>query len=523
MSGLTKLAGAPECSSNTARMQKGPNWITGKADIFSFGTLLSDCAAWVTGGDELRATYLRRRLSYHTKEKTFDNSGYDGCFHNGVERLPVVDNFHHEKIRRLCRPFDRVTPLILDLVENDMLLGKPIDRLNAQRLLAKFEIQIRSLDPLLYSSHIANVAPESVMPPLSDVSMVLAQPTIDVADASDTGADDIDTTSLTTSHDETSTRRPQLRITPSIGEPNSRFRDSGCGSSQTSVPPDGSLPVDQINPSPPTTPSIYSPLGGRDKDFNTEMLGEYRNAMKNGGDPDPLAQEVVEVILHNLSRRDQYFFIDDSTSMKDHAPVVKKTFLSLSWLAKRLDPDKLELSFASTPHHVIKAKKTHKLFKHVSRRKYQGDQTLMEKNFGTLVDNFLIPRLPWKVFGFDCNPWSRKRQMSVYIFTDGNWGSDPGVERPLQRLMNAIQKRDLDRNHISLHFIRFGSLPIGKKYLDFLDGYGRKDNWYVFSHKCFSGSMFANPNRDIVDVKDISHPVMDIFMGPMSPEIDNRV
>ncbi|RYP54453.1 hypothetical protein DL768_000759 [Monosporascus sp. mg162] len=299
---------------------------------------------------------------------------------------------------------------------------------------------------------------------------------------------------------------PQLRITscevdlePAVES--GQFKDSGCGSSQASNiqgPHENGTELVHRR-----TSKSSSALDARCGPLTLEELGQYRIAMKSGQDPDPLAQEVVDFILHNLAGRDQFFFIDDSTSMKDYAPVVDKTFLSLSWLTKRLDPDKLELSFASAPTAIFKAKKTKKLSKRVSEQEYRRDPTLMESSFGHLVDEVLIPRLPRKFSGLNFNPFAR-RQMSVYIFTDGNWGGKPGVERPLRRLMKKMQKRDLDRNQVSLHFIRFGSLMSGRNNLRFLDDFGRDENW------------------DIVDVKDVSHPLADILIGPMSPDVDNR-
>ncbi|RYO74951.1 hypothetical protein DL764_010633 [Monosporascus ibericus] len=441
---------SPECSHNTARMSKGPNWITSKADIFSLGALFSDCAAWIAGGRELQAKYLKRRLSYHTTNNTFQRNGYDGCFHDGIGPLPVIDDFHKE-IRRLCRPLDNITPRVVGTVQSHMLLGKPVDRLNPQKLLVKF-VQ------LLPSSRLS-----------------------------------LDLTRQIPIHYEGG-------LEPAVET--GQFKDSGSGSSQAS-----NIQVPHENGTGPVDPRMSmspSALAGRGRPLTLEELDHYRAAMKSGRDPDPLAQEVVDFILHNLAGRDQFFFIDDSTSMKDHALVVNKTFLSLSWLTKRLDPDKVELSFASAPTAIFKAKKTQKLSKRVSEQEYHRDPTLMESSFGHLVDNVLIPRLPCKSFGLNFNPFAR-RQMSVYIFTDGNWGDKPGVELPLQRLMKKMRKRDLDRSHVSLHFIRFGSLTSGRKNLHFLDEFGREERW------------------DIVDVKDVSHPLTDILIGPISQDVDNRV
>ncbi len=408
---------------------------------------------------------------------TFQSNGFDGCFHDGCERLPVIDSFHKE-IRHSCHHSDQITPHIIDLAQNYMLRDRS-NRLNAQQLSSKFETLLRSCERMLDSSDLEPTEYEVEVPQLMDTLIT-----------STSGVDRADLYTRITS-DETNMSRPRLCIVPCqsalnglephVRETNSQSTDSGYGSSQISVPSGVPHLENQTTSELPPTTGYYSPLGGRERALTIARLAEHRDAIKTGRDPNPLAQEVVEFILHNLAKRDQFFFIDDSTSMKHHAPVVEQTFLSLSWLAKQLDPDKLELCFSSTPHAVVKAKRTKKLFKCVAAHKYRGDQTLMAKNFGSLVDDILTPRLPWKFRGINFKPWARNRQMSVYIFTDGNWGDNSqgacGVEGPLQRLIKAMKKRDLDRNQISLHFIRFGSLQNGKKYLDFLDEYGKNEVW----------------------------------------------
>ncbi|RYP58856.1 hypothetical protein DL769_008769 [Monosporascus sp. CRB-8-3] len=497
---------SPECSHNTARMSKGPNWITSKADIFSLGALFSDCAAWIAGGRELQAKYLKKRLSYHATKNTFQRNGYDGCFHDGIEPLPIIDEFHKE-IRRFCQPFDSITPNVVGIVQSHMLLGKPVDRLNSQKLLVKFAQLLPSSKLSLDLTRPIPIHWESTLPSSAVASTELPPQRAADADPADEDIEDVDVASSEIAPDGANRTGPQLRISPCEVdlEPaveSGQFKDSGCGSSQASniqVPHEnGTVPVHR------TTLKSCSALDDRGRPLTLEELGQYRTAMKSGQDPDPLAQEVVDFILHNLAGRDQFFFVDDSTSMKDYAPVVNRAFLSLSWLTKKLDPDKLELSFASAPTAIFKAKKTKKLSKRVSEQEYHRDPTLMESSFGQLVDDVLIPRLPCRFFGLNFNPFAR-RPMSVYIFTDGNWGDEPGVERPLRRLMKKMQNRDLDRSQVSLHFIRFGSLTNGQNNLRFLDEFGRDDNW------------------DIVDVKDVSHPVTDILIGPMSQDVDNRV
>lgn len=102
-----------------------------------------------------------------------------------------------------------------------------------------------------------------------------------------------------------------------------------------------------------------------------------------------------------------------------------------------------------------------------------------------LVEHVLIKHLPWRLAGFNINPFARNKT-SVYVFTDGNWGevhperNDAcGVQVQVQRLITEMQHRNLDPSQVTLHFVRFGDKENGKVHLQWLDDFGRKmdGNW----------------------------------------------
>ncbi|KAL7627710.1 hypothetical protein AAE478_001904 [Parahypoxylon ruwenzoriense] len=129
-----QLYSSPECSHISSYQENGPNMISPRADIFSLGAVLSDVCAWMKGGAEEKHKYLEKRRAYHETLPRFRGSDYKGCFHDGVDRLEVVDEMHGI-IRRHCRFVDdRVTPLVIDMIEKHMLLTKTHDRYNAKQL-----------------------------------------------------------------------------------------------------------------------------------------------------------------------------------------------------------------------------------------------------------------------------------------------------------------------------------------------------------------------------------------------------
>ncbi|KAI1807216.1 hypothetical protein F4811DRAFT_559992 [Daldinia bambusicola] len=407
-----QLYSSPECSHTSSYRDNAPNMISTKADIFSFGAVLSDACAWVKGGPDEKAKYYEQRRQYHQSIEAFRRSDYEGCFHNGVERLPVVDQMH-DSIRDHCRSVgDSITPRVIDMIEQHMLLPNANDRYNAKQLRHKFN-ELFDLP-----------TDENQRPPIDKLASDLAP-----------------------------NRHERGLCLTVLGEN-----------------------IDRLE--------VASHFSGR----------KPRDSM------DLEIQQLVDDLSFNLSGRHHIFFFDDSTTMERYAQSVEKTSLALIQLARLLEGSDVELSFASNPKRLHRRHRMKKLAEIVARHGYRREPGLMELGFGHLVDDVIIPHLPIRKFGLNINPWAKK-PTSIYVFTDGDWGNEREVayriERPIQRLNKLLQNRKLDKNHISFHFIRLGDSENGREYLDYLDSFGRDDNW------------------DNVDVKSVLSPVKDIVIGPL--------
>ncbi|KAI0388006.1 hypothetical protein F5Y04DRAFT_241477 [Hypomontagnella monticulosa] len=409
---------SPECSHSNNYREIGPNAISTKADIFSYGAVLSDACAWVKGGSDEKVKYFERRREYHRSTvPAFSKGDYEGCFHDGLDRLPVVDDMH-KKIREYCRSVgDRVTPRIIDVIEQHMLLRNPNDRYNATDLIKKF-------DQILDTSN------NEISDLISDAATL---------------------------------------------DPRSAEKLRG--------------------------PSLLT-LGGTIATPHSILTRETR--LRDSTDKE--IQELVEYIKTNVPDRHHLLFIDDSTSMKEHLDTVKRASLALLDLTSLLQEGNVEISFASDPKKLHRTCRTKKLARLLAANSYAREPNMMEDSFRRLVDNVIIPHLPFRKFGINVNFLCTKKPTSIYVFTDGNWGNDElaacGVENPLGRLKIELRKRNLDRNHISFHFIRFGDSEDGRRHLNHLDNFGEDDNW------------------DNVDVKSVSNPAKMIIIGPLSLEND---
>ncbi|KAI2466238.1 hypothetical protein F4781DRAFT_424218 [Annulohypoxylon bovei var. microspora] len=408
---------SPESSHHASYHENAPNTINTRADIFSFGAVLSEASAWVKGGPDEIVRYHEQRRAYHRKTRAFRGNDYEGCFHDGVNRLHVVDEVH-TIIRNHCNSVnDLITPRIVDIIEKHMLLSNANDRSNARQLHEKFQ-------------QVFNIQDNESLGSLPG----------------------------TTTSDPPTVKRQGLSLVE-LGK--------------------------HMTKQVPTS---------RDE-------SDLRNSINRE------VQRLVDDLKIYVPDRHHLFFIDDSTSMQEHAESIEEAFSALLFLTRKIEGRKVELSFASEPRRPCYKYQSKRLRHLVARREYRQLPHLMEHCFGRLVYNVIIPRLPFHIFGININILAR-RPTSIYVFTDGNWGEEDeegacGVDGPLARLRKELEKRGLDKNYISFHFVRLGENPNGKKHLSYLDRSGRPDG------------------RDNVDVKTIFSSINSIIIGPLSQSNDD--
>lgn len=114
----TSLPGAPECYRPDSTLGQGSLRVTKAVDVFSLGCILSEVAVWMSGGYEYLMQYRQARRKAINQIPDF----HDGdCFHNGVNRLPIVGEWHREVQSRLKSSDDTFTPTLIPLIE-EMLL-----------------------------------------------------------------------------------------------------------------------------------------------------------------------------------------------------------------------------------------------------------------------------------------------------------------------------------------------------------------------------------------------------------------
>ncbi|KAJ4417059.1 hypothetical protein N0V82_006413 [Gnomoniopsis sp. IMI 355080] len=471
---------APESIHHSDFRRTGPNHITTYADIFSAGAVFSDAAAWVAEGQPGRHEYLRLRQEETVGIEGFKDSGYEGAFHNGSGRLDCVDSFHR-RIRSTVAPYDKLTSRILEIVETKMLTATPTNRMPANQLYTLFEIEVhKARDGIKIPGTL-----DIVQTPLTrcgEADETWSPQSIDARSTSPNGCTD--------DQEHSSATDPEAPISLSSIVPLPTRPTKVILDNSRILIPDSTRP-DMPQKRPFTTPIIPQPQvsidGIRSRSVTTARLSmrdahKYWRAKKDGRQVDVAVEKIIEELISNLHGRDHFFFIDDTKSMEEHSLQIESTFQTLAYIAKRIDPNNLELSFVSNPLDISEGKHTTPLMKILRQHvgKYTAIEGSIETRLSQLVNKLIMKRLPIRVPNFGEISMGRK-PITIFVFTDGKWGNGirkgNGLDQPIRSLMTEIRKRGLTRTQVMFQFLRFGRDEDGREHLEHLDEFGKRENW----------------------------------------------
>lgn len=390
---------APECIANNDALRRFDNRVGSEVDIWSLGCVFSEAAVWAVCGQPGLQDYVKRRFEETRRIDSMRRSGFEGCFHNGIEPLDAVTLMHNQ-ILKSRRHWDTITPGIIGLIRDSMLLEHMSGRKSARNLLH-------------LSAHL-------------------------------------------------------------LQEAQDKARDAGD--------------ISRVNTlqSPPPSPPFTSRI-------TIEEILRYRSDMKEHRPPNEFVATQCVLLQEKIKGRDQIFLIDDSTSMKTiHREDVLNTFIALSYLAKRIDENDIDLFFTSQPSNMRHERRTSKLLSQVQQnynKKPSGTST-REASLSVVIDYIDKKKLPNPHVTFTGIPgvpqWLIQRpRITLFVFTDGLWGNGTGsivgVEKEIERLIANVKMRHLSRTSVTIQFIRFGNDPLGVERLKYLDDFGKDKDWYVIT------------------------------------------
>ncbi|KAI3322542.1 kinase-like protein [Xylariaceae sp. AK1471] len=495
----SQMYSAPENSHHERYLEEGRHGITAAADIWACGCITSDAAVWVVWGSKGREEYLKMRTEETQKISNFKDSGYEGCYHNGVSCLRAVRETHAKLIKEL--PSESLTTRIIRHVEPDMLERNPHSRLQASQVKNQFVQVLSGYDK-------DNMAGIQLFMPESTTSLsngrTLSRRQHRPSDSSTNFG--YSTENSTTEPFSSSTSPPSspfvlpnivsspTQLTPGLGLdlPVVNHRRS------SSIRSRASSFLERFTGSPSHSHSPTSPYLTGNPSLSLQDVLKFRDDKKQNWPPDQRVQDIIDMLVKNIGNRDHIFFIDDSPTMSEHAAIVLNTFIGLSYLAKQIDSDGIELFFASSPRVRSKSHHTSELIRKLKTHRYSASPTLMEN----LFSEFLNDRVYNPLLSF-------QKPVSILVITDGRWGSDlergGGVENPIQRLIRRMKALKLNRNQVMIQFICFGDDQDAQRYMAYLDDeLGREE-------KC-----------DIVDARSFDDDVYNMFIGSLSQAIDGN-
>lgn len=213
------------------------------------------------------------------------------------------------------------------------------------------------------------------------------------------------------------------------------------------------------------------------KSLTIDQCVQYRHDRKAETPPDRHVHSLVQKLVRNLGGRDHLFLIDDSPSMRLHHDDIVRVFTGLSYVARLLDPNGIELAFASAPSITERNTSTTALINVVQKHRYEQEPGLMEDKLEDFLQHAVIGKLHNNVTRRISSIY-RKNPLTVFILTDGKWGTSrhqaAGVQNPILSLMEKMKDRRIARTKVMLQFLRFGDDPDGKMYLRHLDEMGQQ-------------------------------------------------
>lgn len=186
--------------------------------------------------------------------------------------------------------------------------------------------------------------------------------------------------------------------------------------------------------------------------------------------------------------------------MLPHWEEVQESFRVLAYIAKSFG-DEIELRFTSSTE-CWKNKKTTLLLDLIRNKKPAGLSDMKEP-FDQILDGYRTRQQD-----NDDRPknrfWPAKspRRLSLYVFTNGTWEDNIGVEKPIENMVKFLEERSKTARTVGIQFIRFGDDPEGIKRLNHLDRLPL--SMYVCLRKALESYYLSNTNNPVLRTGTLS-------------------
>ncbi|CAH0017838.1 unnamed protein product [Clonostachys rhizophaga] len=510
--GGTRTFGAPERDGNNA-----DSGITHSQsiDTWSLGCVFSVVATWVILGPTFYQAYgFIRQDAIKTLRETGGGMPHtpgpycDDAFHDGSNVLRAVTDWHTH-LRNSIRASDTISRQVLDLVDNEMLLSNPEDRLSAAELRTKLKaILDKAESDYLQLKENGQLAKESP---------IIRKALLKFDEAAPQFAQSLSQKEAENRFTHPSTAGSQGRGLPVIHPSRTnRLQKSeafnrivyGKTANREEVLNTNRLKI-------PNTPPSHAANGMTDKSYYSDEKGKAIDwspgniqqsfSFQASKHSSPISMSInsrkstqtvrtaVDQEYDKLSEqwkpnrwtaflnkipkddflqnfivnRDIIFLVDNDPTMTQHWSDVKRTLLTLAMKIGPLDKDGLDLRYACGNHgflsnitgYDIKSKFSTSMDE-VGRRIHENVRTDMRAALSKIFDEYL--------------EGDRKKRQTLIILTDGKWeGSSKkrDVEDLIIDFIERLEKNPgrMEDRWFSIQFVSFGDDEVALRRLTFLD------------------------------------------------------
>ncbi|KAK6719667.1 hypothetical protein SNK05_002799 [Fusarium graminearum] len=436
---------APESYPNFSVQELVKTDLPPTTDIWALGAVFSDVLVWSINGESGREKYRQRRKEEISRQRHMKAADYDACFHDGVDRLSAVEDFHNLALQD-TRVRDKISPYISHLIL-DKMLRLVVVRETAMSIRMRADRDMKELQN--------NMASPSVSPPTDrSLQQRPPEPRPPVKRPVTTPVPARPVLSPLT----TTTPFQDLQpVPPGTILYRTSFQQSPVGiespargtSQEIPQPPERKVTVDMV----------YSILEKKDK-LSSIVSSISTRADKLPDVMDLPGMEEARSKIRETRGRDQVaqiMVIDNFSSMSCHKQQVMKTARVVGYVAKVADDNGMELYAASeVAQNPLRCKNSSKIEKGIKEMKTVSGTCDMRRCLDMILDRVLVG--------------DKVKPTGIYIYTDGIWelGADR-VQFTIQRAIDHLIKCHQPSTTIMFQFIQFGRDSQGSKRLKYLD------------------------------------------------------
>ncbi|KAM0313994.1 hypothetical protein ACHAPQ_011928 [Fusarium lateritium] len=448
---------SPESYANFAVQELVKTDVPPTADVWSLGAVFSDVLIWSSLGEPGREKYRVRRREEISRQRDLKEADFDACFHDGVDRLPAVEDSHNLALHHRRRT-DTVSPVISKLILEHMLTDVR-ERGTAMQIRSRASKGMAKLksDPPLDSQPLQTNGNQLQMPLQTRVSSgrsaILPSPNL-------TQRPPPVVTSTRYEGPQEMSQRIMTDRTSFQHSPVDNTSPARVASPEQLPPPEAQHNGQDPRSAPASTmvtvDMVYPMLEDKDS-FNPFKSPFNTRAEKSLEIMELPGMMEARSKIEELTGRDQIMVIDNFSSMKMHRRSVMRTARVISYVAKVADDNGMELYAASEatkkPRVCITSSQIEKA---IGKMKTVDGTCNMRKSLDLILDRILVG--------------AKVKPTSIYVYTDGIW--EPGADEVRHAIRRAIEyliECNQPSTTLMFQFIQFGDDAKGSARLGYLD------------------------------------------------------